>query len=121
MVRLSYEVETKLIDIYFNEFDRNPSTPQFWKMLETLRVLDKNYIQRTPGRYPSWQKGKYLEFQIGYFLFGYVFDGKNVIVQECYNVVKNENIENNRTLRLTEAQFKRMLTECITKIINEIA
>lgn len=26
-----------------------------------------------------------------------------------------------KTIRLTEAQFKKMLTECITKIINEIA
>lgn len=26
-----------------------------------------------------------------------------------------------KTIRLTESQFKRMLTECITKIINEIA
>lgn len=30
-----------------------------------------------------------------------------------------ESLDKN-TLRLTEAQFKRMLTECITKIINEI-
>lgn len=25
------------------------------------------------------------------------------------------------TIRLTESQFKRLLTECVTKIINEIA
>ena len=32
-----------------------------------------------------------------------------------------ESKHNHSVIRLTEAQFKRMLTECITKIINEIA
>ena len=37
------------------------------------------------------------------------------------NPNKFESINRQQTIRLTEAQFKRILTECITKIINEIA
>lgn len=43
---------------------------------------------------------------------------------EIATLQKNKRFESrnmNNVLRLTEAQFKRMLTECITKIINEIA
>ncbi len=36
-----------------------------------------------------------------------------------FNLGESKNKKN--TIRLTEAQFKRLLTECITKIINEIA
>ena len=47
-------------------------------------------------------------------------------VADAYGNILTESIQpkiikNTNSIRLTEAQFKRMLTECITKIINEIA
>ena len=62
-------------------------------------------------KFCRWRDGIYAVFEkdgVRYKLF------RNDTVQRI-----NENRQ--QTIRLTEAQFKRVLTECITKIINEIA
>lgn len=42
-------------------------------------------------------------------------------IPSCIDIIAESINTENNTIRLTEAQFKKMLTECITKIINEIA
>ena len=71
----------------------------------------KSQFDKMVKKFCKWRDGIYAIFEkdgVRYKLF------RNDTVQRI-----NENRQ--QTIRLTKAQFKRILTECITKIINEIA
>lgn len=117
MVRLSNQVEEFLNDIFFYEFGSNVNTPNYWKIIGILQCLDKKGVNRILGRYPAWRRMGWFEKEIGNYIFGYVFDGTNVLIKEAYRVVKESDI---KQITLSNSQFIRLLTESVMRILVKL-
>lgn len=99
-----------------------------WGVDEIHRLIDRTIAKMyqiengLPRRTPTISRWK------GYYMtttkdrkwnFAYrIVDNVVYVEDACHSQNMHESTT---SIRLTEAQFKRMLTECITKIINEIA
>ena len=86
--------------------------------------------------YAPWSNGIFIEYYHWYYLVNIFTDKRGNLIGQVTDAryegdyhndtmttkpYESKIYKNKQSKRLTEAQFKRMLTECITKIINEIA
>ena len=130
MVIINEEIENVLLDIYSIEFARNVNTPNYYALKAQLFALDKRYINRVPGRYPAWKRMGWFEFVYKQHIFGYSWDGDNVVLQDYYSLKGNRNenkfyqynilesrnlnkvMKNKQIIRLTESDlliYKRVM------------
>lgn len=134
MVIINEEIENVLLDVYSMEFARNVHTPNYYALKANLFALDKRYVNRIPGRYPAWKRMGWFEFVYRQHIFGYSWDGENVVLQDYYSL-KNENIihqysilesknnkkmKNKQIIRLTESDLHNMISEAVKTALNEL-
>lgn len=142
MVILSNTVENVLSRIFLEGIARNGRSPQIYgEAMQALERLDKTCLTVNANSNPysplGWRRNNSSILVVGekhnILRFSYTkekLNGETLItveeVADAYGNILTESYqpkynERPNVIRLTEAQFKMMLTECITKIINEIA
>ncbi len=144
MVQWSNTIENVLSRIYLEGIARNSTPPQlYYEAKQALGKLDKTCVTVNSNSDPNspvgWRRNNYPILVVGKkndrLKFTYPKKQLNngeilIIVDEAayaYGNILTENIWQNskrskkKVIKLTETQFKQMLVECITKMINEIA
>lgn len=116
MVYYSNEIQESLIDIYFKEFAHNTNTPHYYKLKEKLSTLDKSYLSRRSGRFPAWKQNNWFEISIGCYIFGYIYDGTNVIVEECF---KEKGMKEDISQMKLYESIMREIAKVVKRKINE--
>lgn len=85
---------------------------------QSIYQIENGLIRRSPT-ISRWEGLYMATTQDRKWNFAYRIEGNIVYIEDACH---SQNMhESQISIRLTEAQFKKLLTECITKIINEIA
>ena len=110
-------LKVKKLRQFLQSLSKNPMA---YPMCES-KTLGQSYNNRGDALFPYLRETNYEDESKTQWRVSFFQVSANMV--KIYRLIQSTNVDESyrKTIRLTEAQFKRMLTECITKIINEIA
>ena len=85
------------------------------------KTLGQAYNSRGDTLFPNLREAYYEDESKTQWRMSFFQISANIV--KIYRLIQSTNVDESyhKTIKLTEAQFKRMLAECITKIINKIS
>ena len=122
MIIYSPSVQNVLDRLYLSAVTMGHQPIEYNRCLESIHAVESGIIRTVAQKPLSWARAGLFVAKAGRYWFGYVIQENVVIIEEVFDCVRNTIIDEStirKKITLTESDVRRMVKECVERILSE--